>query len=357
MKIISRFSDLALLIIFILSFTACNENGDTNPQLNGVIIANAGNFGAANGSISLYDEMIGTISNAVVKTANNNSAIGATIESVFVNNNTGYILCNNPDKIEIIDVSNYKYLDNPITDLDNPRTMVVIGEKGFVSCWGPYESDYSLKNSYVAIIDLNSNQIIKKVPSNPGPQGMLINDDKIYIANSYTSEVSVLNTVDESMHDIEVGAAPQRFITDKQGRIWVSLGSYYGAYGADKTGLAVIDPTTDQVVKFVNLAGISDDGLIAVNGSGEIIYFVKTAAYPDTNTSVYQINTETYEISDNAIVTGNNFSALGCNPTSNKIYIADSNGYQGNGRLMIYDAQGTELDKKTTGIGPYYFVF
>ena len=173
MKNLSGFAFLTFLLASTLFFSSCDKSDENQPQLKGAIIANAGNFGAANGSISLYDETTGDISNGVVKNANDNGEIGASIESVFVDGQTGYIMCNTPDKIEIIDVGTFKYKNNPITGLVNPRNMAVLGGKGYVTCWGPYEDDYSLKNSYVAIIDLKTNEVTKKVPTAPGPRALL----------------------------------------------------------------------------------------------------------------------------------------------------------------------------------------
>ena len=169
--------------------------------------------------------------------------------------------------------------------------------------------------------------------------------------------MTVLNPIDDTSQELEVGAAPQRFNKDYQGRLWVSLGTYFGNFGTDKTGFAVIDPGTATVVKSINIPGIGDNGLAAFDASGKTMYFVQPAPYPETTTAVYEVDAETYAVSGSPVISGDNFAALGVNPISNEIYVADDKGYQGNGLLKVYDSNGTKLDEETTGIGPYFFVF
>ena len=69
MNKISTLMSLAVISAGLLFFTSCDNGngGEEIPKKTGVLIVNAGNFGSGNGTISFYDEELGTISNNVIK--------------------------------------------------------------------------------------------------------------------------------------------------------------------------------------------------------------------------------------------------------------------------------------------------
>ncbi len=60
-------------------------------------------------------------------------------------------MLNGDSKIEITDEETFK-LENTLTApaIDKPRYVEVIGNKAFISVWGPYDETYSLIDSYVS---------------------------------------------------------------------------------------------------------------------------------------------------------------------------------------------------------------
>lgn len=347
-----------LMLTACLMIISCNSENDPMPPptVSGVFIVNAGNFGQANGELSFYDPVSSAIQNGVVKTANNGSEIGAGIESFFIHQNMGHIVCNAPDKIEIVD-NDLKYAGNPITGLITPRYMAADGILAFVSCWGPFGPFFDLPDSYVAVIDLMSRQVIDTVQCGQGPEAVLVHQGKLFIANSYENSITVYRIGAKTYNCITLDAAPQQFEVDSQGRIWVSMGSYFGVYPSGKTGLAVIDPVNETVQSTLAVPGISDEGQIAINSNRDGLYLMKTEAWPGTGTEVWMVNTSSMQLDIAPVVSGDNFYGLGFNKSTDQLLVTDVRAFQGNGQLLVYTASGTLIDTQTTGIGPWQIVF
>lgn len=353
----NKLKSLLLIIVFggLIGFSSCDsDNGEGElPKKTGVLIVNEGNFLAGNGSISFYDEELMSITNNVVKTANDGNEVGATIQSIFINDGVGYLVCNSSDKIEFISADEYKYLDNPITDISVPRYMTAVGDKGYITCWGPYDANYGLPDSYIAVMDLSSMSIIDSLECGSGPEGIVVFGNKLYIANSFETTVSVINLSDNSSTKINFDAAPQHFALDASGSIWVSLSSGW-QYHPDKAGIRGIKAGTLDKGTFVAVPNAL--GAIAINASGENVYILSVepwdASKPNQASEIHAYNTLTKTLATNPIISGENFYGLGYNGTTDKIYVTDSKAFAGPGQIFVYDATGMKLDEQVTSIGP-----
>ena len=95
---------LFLIAAFAVVFFSSCEKDNPIPEITfdqKVLIINQGNFTEHSASLSLFDEKTMTITNRVYETANGIS-IGATIVSGTVSpQKEAYLVCNNPDKIDI----------------------------------------------------------------------------------------------------------------------------------------------------------------------------------------------------------------------------------------------------------------
>ncbi len=342
-----------------LFLQACNnDSGEEQPARTGVLVVNAGNFGDANGSISLYDEKTHEIENYIVKNANAGSAIGAGIESMIAYGNLGIILCNAPDKLEYIDLTTMKYINFPTTNITSPRYMVAYNNIGYVSCWGPWSQNWTLDESYVAILNISNGNVMDSLKCGSGPEGLLIFNNKLYVANSYDSTITVFDVSDFSKSTITLNAAPQHMIVDTNDILWVSVTSAYGKFSSEEIGLVgVSTDAVHEIIKKVNIKNISEEGTMAYNREDHEIYILSAEPWPGTATEVLAFNTDQKELSSNPVVSGENFSGLNYNVDTGILYVADAAGFQGNGKIMAYDKQGNQIDEATVAIGPTSFLF
>jgi len=342
----------------ILFFSSCNKNGGVDiPKKTGVVVINQGNFGQGNGTLSFYDEEQKMITNNVLSAANNGAALGSIIESVQQHDGIGYLVCNAADKIEFFDIANFKYLANPLTNIAAPRYMVVYGDRAYITCYGPWDENWMLSDSYVAVMNLNTNTIIDSLACGAGPEGIVLFNNKLYVANSYETSVSVIDISSGSSTKIQLEAAPQHFALDADLQLWVTVTSYYGYYPAEKVGLQAINTSANTKGEFVQVPGLSDDGLMVANANGDKIYLLTAEPFPGTETNVLEFETKSKTLAADPLISGENFYGIGYNTSTDKLYVSDAAGFAGNGKILIYDATGTLLDEQVASIGPFQFMF
>jgi hypothetical protein len=235
--------------------------------------------------------------------------------------------------------------------------MTVVGDKGYITCWGFWSANFTLEESYVAVMDLNTKKIVDSFECGSGPEGIMAVNNKLYIANSFETSVTVIDLGGESTDEIDLDAAPQHFALDGSGTLWVTVSSNFGVYPEDNVGMQSINTLTDSKGSFVKVPGLSDDGVMAIDGAGEKIYIFTTQPWPATETEVFVFDTNTKTLDGDALISGENFNGIGFNPTTDKLYIADAAGFAGNGKIMVYDVDGVSLDNQVTSIGPFHFMF
>jgi len=357
MKTINYFTFVTALMA-ILFFSSCDNNGGEDiPKTTGVIVLNQGNFGKGNGSLSFYDEEQKTITNDILAEANNGASLGSIIESVQQHDGVGYLVCNAADKIEIFDIANFKFLANPVTNITAPRYMVAYEDLAYITCYGPWDENWMLSDSYVAVMNLTTNTIIDSLECGFGPEGIALFNNKLYVANSYEKSVSVIDISTGNSMKIQLDAAPQHFVVDANLQLWVTVTSYYGYYPAEKVGLQAINTATNTKGEFVQVPEMSDDGMVVADENGDKFYLLTAESYPGTETNVLEFDTKSKSLAADPFITGENFYGIGFNTSTDKFYVADAAGFAGSGKIIVYDAQGTVLDEQVTSVGPFQFMF
>ena len=177
--------------------TSCEEEDkNTDPPANynseGVYIINEGGFMAGNASVSYLNlenmAMTGDIFQSV-----NGFPLGDVAQSMTINNGKGYIIVNNSQKVEVVNLTDFT-LQATVSGFSGPRYMAVWNNKGYVTDWFSDE---------VKVVDLGSNTIIKSIPAGTGPEHLCIASNKVYVANigGFTSDstVTVINANTDSV--------------------------------------------------------------------------------------------------------------------------------------------------------------
>lgn len=210
------------LFITLLLLFGCNYNpivDNTEQITQWVFVANEGNFGASNGSISMI---------------NNNDEVyhveevGDVVQSLEVYEDKLIVVVNNSHMIKVYDITENGLRLPGIeisTNNSSPRELVVIDDKVYFTNWntkdvkvlnlfnynietsisvdglpesivtdGNYlwvgimmNEDYSSASSVVKI-DINSNLVVETYEVGLGPTSMVIDDGDIYVARTYYNE-------------------------------------------------------------------------------------------------------------------------------------------------------------------------
>ena len=147
------------------------------------------------------------------------TAIGDVVQSLEVYNNKLIVLINNSHKIKIYDITPDGLSIPGIevsTNNSSPREMVVVDGILYFTNWN---------TSDVQMFNLTTYNIDASIPVGAQPEGIIFDNNKLWVANSGEDTVSEIdiNTLIETKHN--VGAGPQKLIAHNND-IYVSR-TYY----------------------------------------------------------------------------------------------------------------------------------
>lgn len=346
-KIISRFSWLFIWVLLV----ACSANKDTVPAGkydNGVIIVNEGNFSDADGELSFWNRLTQQASQQIFQTENQRPFAGI-IQSVRLHNNRLYVVANRADKLEVMEAGTMKAVAT-ISDaarMINPQDFAAVGNRGFVTCWGPFSPTFSRDNPALVVVDLQSNQIVNSLRLPAFPQGILAANNKIFVALAGTRNVAVVNPETAQIEaSIEVLQSPQRLLLDANNRLWAVCSG----------GFARINTSTNQVEATIAAsATVRPNGKATMNADRTRIYFLVGGF--NTPQSVFELPITASAMPTAPIFSQNNIYGIGCDPQDGSIWLADNNGFQGNGTIIRIRPDGTRIGTIAAGRGPNGFLF
>src|SRR6187551_1734336 len=116
------------------SFTCDTSSATDTLVLHGTFIVNEGSFGSNTGAISFYS------SDSSYSTTNlyqlvNGIALGDVVQSMNIYNRRGYIVVNNSQKVEVVNMENFQSVGT-IAGVRSPRYILpVSNSKAYVSDW------------------------------------------------------------------------------------------------------------------------------------------------------------------------------------------------------------------------------
>ena len=342
------------------TFTSCTKDETpVIPSENLALVINQGNFTEQSASLSLYDETSNTITNRVFETANGGISIGATIISGWVDDSKkAFLVCNYPDKIEIIDAKTVVKQGTAITaHLSNPRAITGDATNLYVTNWSTeyiVNSNYFYEyiNSYVAVFDATTHEYKKSIAVGTDAEGILLIGTRLYVATK--AGIVVINTSDPALplmttirHPNAAGSA-KNLTVDKYGKIWASFPA---------TGLVQIEPSTNTALAAVTVPVDEMDGYICADGDGSRIltYYTRfNSSWMPEEAKVYAVDASTKTVS--TLVTGNYFYGVGASPNTGNIFTAEVS-FSSNSVLKVSDSSGALVKSATAGIGTSRYLF
>ncbi len=343
---------------FLVMFTGCKKDEDpivSTGSLDGIFVLNEGSFGSSNGSISFVTRD-GDSKHEDLFYAVNKRPLGDVVQSMTSYNGRGFIVVNNSQKIEIVNLTSFKSM-GVISGFSSPRFFLPLSfSKAYVTDWFA---------NRVAIVDLNANKITGSISVGQGPEQIVLAQGRAIVCNiggfGSDSTVSVINPVTDLVEaTIAVGINPNSMAVDKNGAVWVLCG---GDVGADWTGgtaddiggsLFKIDPITLAVTQSFQFGQMNHPLKMTIDAAGENIFFL-------FGQSAYGGKIRKFNIADNNLPTSDwaakSYYGLGVDPTSGNVYGAQANDFTNKGWIFRYNIGGTLVDSSKVGIGPSGFLF
>ncbi len=334
------FSAVGLLLV--LSVVGCKPEETTNPTPiatyeAGIYVTSEGAFPSGSGSLSYLNRQNGTFVQQLFEQANGRP-LGNTTQAMAHWNNTGIIVVNNANKLELVNLTDFKSTGE-ITGFELPSRIAVTGNKAYVTEWVSFGSNGRLK-----VIDLASKTVIKTLPTGPFPDAILAHNGHIYVANSNGSDIFVLNTTTDTYVDtIAVGDWPNSFAVDAGGFVWVLCGGIPAFMGTPtEASLWKLDGTITPMHIDLGLETAAAD--LCANAD-------KTKLYYSMQNKVYEHDRHALTAS-NTVVVNRNFYAIGFDPITGYFYGTDAGDFNSAGKLIRYNLTFAAIDSFLTGVAP-----
>jgi YVTN family beta-propeller protein len=277
-----------------LLIVSCKKDPDPVVQtgnLQGMFILNEGSFGSSNGSVTFVSRDGSTVHEDLFSTVNKRP-LGDVVQSMTGNNGRGFIVVNNSQKVEVVNLSNF-VSSGVITGFSSPRHILPLGSaKAYVTDWFA---------DRVAVVNLNTYKIASSIPVGSGPEQLVLADGKVFVCNvggfGTDSTVSVIDpSADAVIATLQVGINPNSMVLDKNGILWVLCGGDIGpdwtGGTADDTGgsLVAIDPSVPAVIQTFLFGQFNHPLRLTKNGAGENLFFLHGQSSFGGNIRKFNIN-------------------------------------------------------------------
>ncbi|MCE6990589.1 YncE family protein [Dyadobacter sp. CY323] len=352
---------VAALVAFSLVFWSCNQS-DPAPKgdyVKGVFVLNEGNFFQNNGAISFFTREETTSQDDIFSRVNG-KVLGGGVQGYAVAGEKGLILVDNSaaglDKVEIINSNTFQDLTSiGAPDIENPREIVIgNNNKAYVSCWGA-NADYKYTTGYIAVIDLGSHKVTKKIAITGGPENLVYNNGKLFVGTNSDGggkTLTVINTTsDDVVKTITVPGSATPIGIDANGKLWAGAGTNALKINVDSYAIESTLPIGSDSKKSARNFALSADL--------KSIFFV--LSYFDAN---YVSHGETYKfgVTDTQINVATPlikrvFSGLSVDPSQGLIYAGVTPSYAQAGYAVRYRGDGSLVDSIKVGVAPTGFFF
>ncbi len=358
-------SKLFLALTFgAMFFVSCsNDDDNQTPEVplgsydNGVLVLNQGGFGHGDATVSFISSDFSSQQNDIFSIVNPTITLGDTGQDIGLNDEKAYIVLNVSNKIQIVNRYTMKNITSITEGLKNPRYIAFANGKAYVTNWGVAKDP---NDDYVAVIDLNTNAVTSKIPVLEGPERIIVNAGKLYVAQTggfgYGTKITVIDaSTNKVTTTIAVGDVPDSMQIEN-GNLWVACAgnpSYATAPAVQSAGsLVKVSLATNQVVntyaytdltKSVSNLVLVENDAYYTSGSGIYKFALSGTALPETQL-FSTLEQGVYGVYSFAI-------------NNNNVYVGDAGNYQNSGKVYTYSMTGTLIKTFSVGVIPAGFYF
>lgn len=347
-------NNILLLLSLVFFLISCNKNEDTKPAgqfSNSLFVINEGQYPAGTGTITAYDRVSDSVAWNIFEDVNGRP-LGNVVQSMAINNDEAWIIVNNGNKIEVVNLGDFKSVAT-IDSIGSPRYAVFKDDKAYLSSW----------ENKVYIIDAVNFQVLGEIPTGTGPDELVIIGDYLFTVNTggWGTDNSItwanIGNIAET-GELVLADRPCSLVQDKNQDLWVLCsGSGWNGFPNPETDtkgkLICIDPETFSVIHEFEFPSVEihPDNLI-VSDNGSKLYFT----LPD---GVYTVEVENPSLPASPFIyAGLMYYGLGFDPVSGLLFATDPLDFSQNGYVYVFDpADGSTVNSFQAGIAPNGFCF
>jgi len=315
------------------------------PSAKGVYVVNEGTFGRGNATLTFYDLGSFQVYNDVFASVNGRN-LGDVGNQIVIRGPCGYIVVNNSDKIEVLDLQTNKSTGTiSVGSGRSPRQLAFVNDSlGLVT---------ALYDASVLVVNLRAMAVVGRIPVGENPEGIVVAQGRAYVANSGFGSGRTISVVDlssmTSVKTITVGDNPSGVALSQEGLVYVVCGGSYGDYSnpADDTParIVVVNPGTDAVVDSIIIGGHASAMALSADGWG----------YVPTTDGVVTIDTRTNRLVG-SFVKGQ-YYGVGVEGVSGDVYLTDPKDYVQPGEIAVYAPNGQLRTRFPGGVIPGSIAF
>jgi len=356
-KILGTFSLVLISTLFFVSCKKSDSSPDPIAPVKGVYVLSEGNYAANNSKLAYRDAATGTVSGDFFTQQNpsQSAGLGDIANDMLIYGSKLYIVVNLSNNVTVLDAQTGSFISRiPIENMGTGRQpRYEASAKGNV-----YVTAY---DGTVSIIDTSSLSVTQILPVGPNPEGILVYNNKLFVANSGgfnavpDSTVSVvdLNTGLEVAR-LVVGVNPQQLAVNSTGDIYVTS---YGNFTTIPATVTVIDGNSNTVKQQLG----TDYEFDHVRIYNDIAYFFNN--YSTTGTRVKTYDTRAGAVVRNEFITdGTPVSVvygIDFDADNGDVYICDAMNYSDPGQVTCFSSEGVKKFSFSVspGISPKRVVF
>lgn len=336
---------LAIMLVLssTLIFNACKKDEETTvitPDTKGVIVVNEGGYGKSNGSVGIYK--LGTSSYSEVFKSANGRPLGDVVQSITEIEGKYYIVVNNSNKIEVVNVSDFKSVAT--ISVTQPRNVLKVSEtKAYISQF----------DNNMSILDLTTNTITGNINVKTSTDNMALMNNKVYVCKAYSDKLFVINGTDNMVVDsLTVGTGLANVVNVGTTKLALfCLGAVDFNTGA---------VTENGKIVFVNQDSVKIERTFALTtGSygGSMINYNSNLYFTFGDKKLYRISSlATSGLPTEVLTASGNIYGFNINKNG-EIYTTDAGDYASEGKVYIYNANGVKQKEFTAGIVPSKIIF
>ncbi|PID69635.1 MAG: hypothetical protein CR989_00660 [Flavobacteriales bacterium] len=330
-----KFSTFLLLTLF--TFIACDNSDDDEPlpkgdYEKGYFIANEGNFGSPNASVSFLSKDFNFSEASLFKKVNN-TALGDVLQDIAFDEDYAYLVLNNSNKIEVVNRYTFKSVATITENISLPRYALVENGKLYVS---------NSKTQSIGVYDTSDFSFVSTIDIGSTVEQIEADNNYLYIQNAAFgtgNTITVVNLKDNSIvKTITTG--------DKLNSIDEENGILYALHGE---GITKINTSTNESAGEIPFKeGLENASKIDVENND--IYFIG-------GSNIYKFNKDVTELTntplvDTKIEDKSWFIGYGFSVINDKMFYTDVNGFTENSEVLIYDTDGKLIKTVSSeGIG------
>ena len=329
------------LTLFGTALAGCDLSGTTGgsdaPSVTGVYVANQGNFGDGNGSVTVYDPSTEQLRPQAV------SGLGSIVQGIAVRDTTLLVMANSAARIDVFSTDGPTQTGQ-VTGVTGPRYAAFPDPKT------AYVTDQSFTgSSAVRVLDLSgaSPRVVSTIPVSGSPEGIAVTDDRAYAALGAFGDTSLVAAIDVTRNaledEIDVGCTPRDVAADGSGDVF--------ALCSDAAKAVVLEGGTGAIQTRLSLPDTAE----TVFGVGDPASYAAAAEelYVATDSGVIRIDTRSDAV-DALLDVGLSAApgAVAYDAAREALYVARAPGFTQRGTVTIHDRGGTQTASFPAGIAP-----